>query len=164
MNPDRSSRRRILQSLGVLALVLAVTHPSGAVDAIPSPPQILMTSGINEAGELLVQKYQNVTRLPAGPQDKPSGSSYRVTVPVSLKGVAFLTSEAKVLTLEEARKRIGKGSPVLVMSGGEKPAAVYRRLLAKDVLILVFPGEAPAFEKARWPVEKQPGERDDRTP
>ena len=159
-----SSVRTAAPWLAGLSLLLATSGRSALAEAIPTPPQMLMTAGINEAGELLVLTHQSVTRLPAGPQDKPTGYSVRVTRPVSLKGVAFLTAEAKVLTLENVRKRVGKGSPVLVMSGGEKPAPAFRRLLAKDAVILVFPGDAPRFEKASWPVEKHPGGQDDRTP
>ncbi len=156
-------RRRSLFGLPTVLVACALTvasHcPAGSAEAVRTPPNFLMVSGINEAGELLVQSYRNVTRLPATPQGKPSGSSYRIQVPVSLKDVLLMTGGGKPLTLGEARKLVGLQGPVLVMSGGEKPDPAYLRVLSRDVLICVFSGDAPKFERPRWPVEKPVGEK-----
>jgi uncharacterized protein (TIGR03067 family) len=130
------------------------SNPAEADHIIPNPPQFLIASGINEKEQLVLQKYQHVTRLPASAKDKPTGSSYKSSDAVSLKGVTIISGDGKEISVAEARKVLTKESPILVMSGGEKPSSVYLKAVSKDILIFVFPADAPVFEKARWPVEK----------
>jgi hypothetical protein len=128
-----------------------------AEPGVPTPPRLLLVSGINGQEELQFPTYQNVTRLPGRPEDKPTGSSHKTLASVTLQGVLILSGDGKPVPLAEARKRLVRESSILVSARGEKPAAVYLRALARDALIFVFPKDAPAFTPAQWPIERPSG-------
>jgi hypothetical protein len=140
------------------------TAPSHPAHLVPTPPQLLLASGINENQELVIQTYRSVTRLPGGPNELPTGTSYKSSMPVPLTGVTILTAAGKPVALPDARKRLAREMAVLVTANGEKPSPVYLHALAPDLLVFVFPGKAPAFEPARWPVDKPVANPDGRQP
>ena len=95
-----------------------------------------------------------MTRLPASPQELPTGTSYKTTMLVGLEGMAILNGVGQPVPQAEARKRLARETSVLVTANGEKPSSVYLRGVAPETLVFVFPREAPAFEPARWPVDQ----------
>lgn len=147
--------RRLGRGAGIVLLGTCLVGVARAAEpVVPTPPRLLLVADITAQDELRFPTYQNVTRLPGRPEDKPTGSSYKTLASVPLRGVVILGAMGKPVSLAEARKRLVSPASILVTARGEKPAAVYLRAVARDALIFVFPNDAPAFTPAQWPVEK----------
>jgi hypothetical protein len=150
--------RRMGRGAGAVLLGTCLAGVARAAEpVVPTPPRLLLVAGIDAPDELRFPTYQNVTRLPGRPEDKPTGSSYKTLASVTLRGVVILGVDGKPVSLADARKRLVQEASILVTSKGQKPAPVYLRAVARDALIFVFPNDAPAFTPAQWPIEQPAG-------
>ncbi len=135
-----------------VALVLLSVGTSDGQDAWPGdPPIILIASQIDADGNLLLVQSKTIFIQPAGPR-APGGPmlNFRAETKVPLKGVKIYNKEGNELRVETARKLLrGKDTAILASSWGEQLAPVYRALFKDDVLLFVFPREAPTWKPAR---------------
>jgi hypothetical protein len=82
---------------------------------------------------------------PATPGAPGGPRLFRAETKVPLNGVKIYNKEGNELTVETARKLLrGKDTAILASSWGQRQLApVYRALFKDDVLLFVFPREAP---------------------
>jgi hypothetical protein len=141
-----------LRLLFVAALFIGVS-PLGAQNKdIPSPgnpPTMLIASQINGNGNLVLVEYRTIFLQPASPT-APGGPRYnsRSESEVSLKGVKICNKNGKQLSLETARSQIAnKETAVLATGFGQEVSPTFRALFRDDILVFVFPDEAPRWKE-----------------
>src|SRR5207248_658179 len=115
-----------------------------------SPPRLLIASGIDADGNLLVsgteQRQKKVPREIERDGKKvtvEASVTYPVTVlkrqTVSLKDATIYDRDGHAVTLAQARDRLKEPTPVLLTMMGEKVDPIYLKIMTKDALTFSFP-------------------------
>ena len=123
-----------------------------------APPEFVMVSRVNEdAGNVYLRSLRTVpVTVMKTVESVVGGEKRRVTVPVTeyrtevveqalpLKSLRVFDAAGKELKPAEARKRLTAGKMVLRATDSKPLAPAYRKVLARDALILVPPAGKPA--------------------
>lgn len=145
---------RTALTLTALACSVGVSPGVDKPEAAPgNPPALLLATGIDRDGRLVLVSYRTIFIHPADP-GVPAipRENERSESAVSLKGVKISGIDGKEVTVEAARKRLaGKETPVLVRSWGEKLPDGFKPLFKDDVLVFVFPDQAPGWKDIESP-------------
>jgi thiol-disulfide isomerase/thioredoxin len=147
--------------IGILASALADDVPQG----YGSPPRLLITSGIDADGNLVLSgTEQRPKKVPREVEKNGKKTTREVTVnypvtvlnrqTVSLKGVTISDLAGKKLSLDQARERLKGPTPVLLTIMGEKVDPIYLKIMKKETLTFTFP-LFPEFKEVSRP--KRPG-------
>ena len=117
-----------------------------------NPPEVLIATQIDAEGNLVLVEYRTIFLQPAiGIGGGPIYND-RSLHPVSLKDVKIYDGPGKELSLEAARKRLGKKETAIVATSHEHTLPVfYRTLFKDDVLLFVFPRESPTWKTIQEP-------------
>jgi hypothetical protein len=137
---------RIAISVALVLLSVGTLHGQ---DVWPGdPPIILIASQIDANGDLLLVKCKTIIIQSAAPGGPGAPFNFRAKTKVPLKGVKIYNKEGNELTVEMARKLLeGKETAIFASSWGHHQLApVYRALFKDDVLLFVFPREAPTWK------------------
>jgi thiol-disulfide isomerase/thioredoxin len=140
--------RHVFAVVAVLGVVLASCADEVPQDYGP-PPRLLIASGIDAAGNLILsgteQRQQKVAREVAKDGKKTTREmtvTYPVTVlkrqTVPLKDVTITDGSGKTLSLDQARERLKEPTPVLVAMLGQKVDPIYRKVLTRETLTFTF--------------------------
>ena len=135
-------------AIGMLVMTLGLlSHSEEEKVDLGNPPQVILVAGIDEKGRLIQVEYRTIYIGFDG-----SGFNSRSTHAVDLTDVKITSIQGEVLTLPEARKRLGKREqPVVVMSDGAEPLSGFRQLFRDDVICLIFPRKAPQWRPIQDP-------------
>jgi peroxiredoxin len=138
--------------LAVAAVIGAL--PSASADDAPqaygTPPRLLIASGIDADGNLILSATEQRQKKMSREVEKDGKKTTRevtVTYPVtvlnrqtvSLKGVTISELGGKKLSLDQARERLKEPTPVLLTMMGEKVDPIYLKVLKKETLTFTFP-------------------------
>jgi hypothetical protein len=137
---------RIAISVALVVLSVGTSHGQ---DAWPGdPPIILIASQIDADGALLLVQCKTIVIQPAGPGAPGGPMNFRAETKVPLKGVKIYDKEGHELTVETARKLLRRKDTAILASswGHHQLAPVYRALFQDDMLLFVFPREAPTWK------------------
>jgi hypothetical protein len=137
---------RIAISVTLVLLSVGTAHGQNAWPG--DPPIILIASQIDADGQLLLVQCKTIVIQPAAPGAPGGPRNDRVETKVPLKGVKIYNKEGNELTVETARKLLGRKDTAIIASswGHHQLAPVYRALFKDDVLLFVFPREAPTWK------------------
>jgi thiol-disulfide isomerase/thioredoxin len=147
--------------IGILASAFSDDVPQG----YGSPPRLLIASGIDADGNLILsgteQRQKKVAREVEKNGKKTTREvtvNYPVTVlnrqTVSLKGVTISDLAGNKLSLDQARERLKGPTPVLLTIMGEKVDPIYLRVMKKETLTFAF-AWFPEFKEVSRP--RRPG-------
>jgi peroxiredoxin len=138
--------------LAVAAVIGALSSASAddAPQAYGTPPRLLIASGIDAGGNLILsateQRQKKVSREVEKDGKKTTREvtfTYPVTVlnrqTASLKGVTISELGGKKISLDQARERLKGPTPVLLALVGEKVDPIYLKVMKKDTLTFTFP-------------------------
>ena len=127
--------------LAVAAVIGALSSASAddAPQAYGTPPRLLIASGIDAGGNLILsateQRQKKVAReveMDGKKKTREVTLTYPVTVPnrqtVSLKGATIYELGGKKVSLDQARERLQGPTPVLLMMVGEKVDPIYLKI------------------------------------
>jgi thiol-disulfide isomerase/thioredoxin len=132
--------------IGCLSLASADTAPQ----VYPAPPRLLIASGIDAGGNLIVSSTEQRQKKVSREVEKDGKKTTRVvtlTYPVtvlnrqtvSLKDATIYNREGKKITIAQARERLKEPTPILLTMLGEKVDPIYLKIMTKDTLTFVFP-------------------------
>jgi hypothetical protein len=116
-----------------------------------NPPHILIASEIDNEGNLVLVSYHTDFALPANPQTSGAAFNTRLLEKVPLKGVKIYDVTGKEVTVEAARKLLGKDTPVLASPWGRPLPPFYRKVFRDEMLLFAFPREAPSWKEIQEP-------------
>lgn len=135
-------------AIGMLVMTLCLSAmPQEKNVELGNPPQVILVAGIDAEGRLIQVEYRTIYIGFDG-----AGFNSRSTHAVDLADVKLMSMRGEVLTLPEARERLGKQEqPVVVMSGGAEPLEGFRQLFREDVVCLIFPRKAPQWRPIQDP-------------
>ena len=149
--------------LAVAAVIGALSSASAddAPQAYGTPPRLLIASGIDAGGNLILsateQRQKKVSREVEKDGKKTTREvtfTYPVTVlnrqTASLKGVTISELGGKKISLDQARERLKEPAPVLLTMMGEKVDPIYLKAMKKETLTFVFSG-IPEFKDLSRP-------------
>lgn len=143
---------RTVASVGLMILALGPLCGHGKAGAPGNPPAVLIASGIDKDGALVLVSYRTIFIQPT--EKGGGGPMYneRSVSTVALKGVKVYGGDGKEMTVEAARKRLGgKERPILASSWGHQLPPFYQQVFKEDVLLFVFPREAPTWKEIQSP-------------
>jgi peroxiredoxin len=147
---------RHLCTVVVVIGILSFTAAADAPQVYGTPPRLLIASGIDADGNLILsgteQRQKKFTREVEkdGKKTTLEGTvSYPVTVlnrqSVSLKDATVYDCEGKKVSIDQARERLKEPAPVLLAMLGEKIDPIYLKAMKKETLTFVFP-QPPEFK------------------
>jgi hypothetical protein len=116
-----------------------------------NPPRILIAREIDEQDDLVLVRYQTVFALPPSPKERGAAFNERYLEKVPLKGVKIYDGNGKEVTVEAARKLLGKETPVLTSPFGRPLPPFYRKVFKDEMLLFAFPKEAPDWKEIQEP-------------
>jgi hypothetical protein len=116
-----------------------------------NPPGILIASEIDNDGNLVLVSYHTDFALPPNPNLPGTAVNTRILEKVPLKGVKIYDVAGKEVTVEAARKLLGKDTPVLASSWGRPLPPFYRKVFRDEMLLFAFPKEAPSWKEIQEP-------------
>jgi thiol-disulfide isomerase/thioredoxin len=136
---------------------LSLTAADDAPQVRGTPPRLLIASGIDAGGNLILsgteQRKKKVTREVEKDGQKTTQemtASYPVTVlgrqTVSLKDAAIYDRDGNKLSLDQARAQLKEPTPVLLTMLGEKVDPIYLKIMTKETVTFTFPG-IPEFKE-----------------
>lgn len=148
--------------MSVLLLISSLV--AADVDAEPAtkgPAPVILTASVK--GDQLVSRFDRTRSVPVRTVQKVNKDGKEVLVEVEtyqtfvetleevqdVTKATFSTAGGKRLTLDEARKRLGKRQHVIVSSDGRPVDASYLRLFDRDVLVIVAPRTQPKVDEPR---------------
>ena len=122
---------------------LSLTAADDAPQVRGTPPRLLIASGIDAGGNLILsgteQRKKTVPREVEKDGKKTTVEAtvtYPVTVlnrqTVALKDVTIYDCEGKKLSLDQARERLKEPAPVLLTMMGEKVDPIYLKAMKKE--------------------------------
>jgi len=139
------------RTLSAVAAVLGILFSGAHVGQqdYGSPPRLLIASGIDPAGNLILsnteQRQKKVTRevekdgmktTHEGSMTGPVTFLNRQTV--SLKDATIYDHEGNKISIDQARDRLKEPTPILLTIAGEKVHPIYRKIMTKDTLTFTF--------------------------
>jgi hypothetical protein len=142
---------RFAMSVGLLGLLLGHAFGQDKAASPGNPPHILIASEIDKEGNLVLVRYQTVFALPANPKVSGAAFNTRILEKVPLKNVKIYGLNGKEVTVDTARKMLGKDTPVLVSSWGRPLPPFYRKVFKNELLLFAFPKEAPSWKEIQEP-------------
>jgi thiol-disulfide isomerase/thioredoxin len=115
-----------------------------------TPPRLLIASGINADGNLVLSATEQRQKKVAREIEKNGKKttqyvtgSFPVTVlnrqTVSLKDATIYNLEGQKVSLDQARQRLKEPMPILLTIVGEKVDPIYRKIMTKETLVFTFP-------------------------
>ena len=116
-----------------------------------NPPRILIAAEVDKEDNLVLVSYQIVFAQPPSPKERGAAFNKRILDKVPLKDVKIYDTTGKEVSIEAARKILGKDAPVLASSWGRPLPAFYRKVFKDEMLLFVFPKEAPSWKEIQEP-------------
>ena len=167
----RSTMTRHLWAVTAVIAILSSTSADDVPQVRGTPPRLLIASGIDADGNLILSATEQRQKKVAREVEKDGNKTTRemtVNYPVmvlnrqtvTLKDVTIYDRDGQRLSLDQARDRLKEPTPVLLTMLGEKVDPIYLKIMTKETLTFTFswipefkevPKDSPAGRAADEP-------------